>query len=102
MMTQHTECVSHYSHRESIHTDKIFGPNPTTSRGVALHVYAHPKEPKIIYPSGKYVVVKSLIDPSDCFVYRAHQHPVTVAKFSPNGYWVASGGQKNFCKPNHD
>ena len=71
----------------------MLGPNPTTSRGVALHVYAHPKEPKIIYPRGKYVVVKSLVDPSDCFVYRAHQHPVTVAKFSPNGYWVASGGQ---------
>lgn len=72
--------------------DKILGPNPATARGAALHVYAHPREPKIIYPSGKYVVVKSLVDPSDCFVYRSHSHPVTVAKFSPNGYWVASGG----------
>lgn len=48
------------------------------------------REPKIIYPSGKYIVVKSVVDPSDCFVYRGHSFPTTVAKFSPNGYWVAS------------
>jgi WD40 repeat protein len=66
------------------------GPNPATERGAGVHVNEHPKENKIIYPSGKFVVVKSLDDPSDCFVYRGHQYPCTVAKFSPNGYWVAS------------
>ena len=29
-------------------------------------------------------------DPSDCFIYRGHAYPTTVAKFSPNGFWVAS------------
>ena len=72
--------------------DKLIAPNPTTSRGQGVHVYAHPKEPRIIYPSGRYVIVKSLIDPSDSFVYRGHTQPVTVAKFSNNGFWVASGG----------
>ena len=35
-------------------------------------------------------MVRNLEDPSDCFVYHGHNHPVTVAKFSPSGYWVAS------------
>ena len=29
-------------------------------------------------------------DPSDSFVYYGHNNPVTVAKFSPSGCWVAS------------
>jgi WD40 repeat protein len=35
-------------------------------------------------------VVRSLDDQSDCFIYRGHAAPTTVAKFSPNGFWVAS------------
>lgn len=70
--------------------EKNIGPNPQTTRGAATHVYAHPKEPRIIYPSGNFIVVKNIEDPSDCFVYRGHSQPTTVAKFSPNGFWVAS------------
>jgi len=53
-------------------------------------MYTHPKEPRVIYPSGKSVIVRNLEDPSDCFIYHGHNNPVTVAKFSPSGYWVAS------------
>jgi hypothetical protein len=66
------------------------GPNPTTVRGASVTVNVHPKENRIIYPSGKFIVVRSLDDPNDCFIYRGHAFPTTVAKFSPNGYWVAS------------
>ena len=38
----------------------------------------------------KFIIIKNLDDPSDCFIYRGHAHPTTVAKFSPNGFWVAS------------
>jgi WD40 repeat protein len=44
----------------------------------------------LIYPSGKYIIVKNYLNPSECFVYRGHAQPTTVAKFSPNGFWVAS------------
>jgi WD40 repeat protein len=47
--------------------------------------------PLLIYPSGKFVVVKNYLNPSECFVYRGHAANPTVAKFSPNGFWVASG-----------
>ena len=70
--------------------EKTIGPNPSTVRGAALHVNAHPRENRIIYPSGKFIIVRSLDDPNDCFIYRGHSFPTTVAKFSPNGFWVAS------------
>ncbi|TYZ67270.1 hypothetical protein PybrP1_001477 [[Pythium] brassicae (nom. inval.)] len=66
-------------------------PNPTTTRGAPSVLGVHPKEPKIIYCSGKLVVVRNLEDPSDTFVYKGHNEQTTVAKFSPSGYWVASG-----------
>lgn len=75
-----------------------FAPNPVTERGSATVINVHPKEPKIIYCSGKFVVVKSLVDPNDCFVYRGHATTTTVAKFSPNGFWVASADSSGKCK----
>ncbi len=37
--------------------------------------------------------MRNLENPSDTFVYHGHNAPVTVAKFSPSGYWVASAGK---------
>ncbi len=80
------------THLSSPHTKLLLGPQPTTVRGAALHLGKHPKEPtKVIYPSGKYVIVRDLDNPTDFFVYRGHNAAVTVAKFSPSGFWVASG-----------
>uniref|UniRef100_A0A7S1U9R9 Anaphase-promoting complex subunit 4 WD40 domain-containing protein n=1 Tax=Phaeomonas parva TaxID=124430 RepID=A0A7S1U9R9_9STRA len=67
-----------------------FGSSPSTERGYNVHLGTHPKENKVIYCSGKNVVVRSIDDPSDCFVYRGHNAATTVAKFAPNGYWVCS------------
>jgi hypothetical protein len=36
------------------------GPQPSTTRGAGIHIGKHPKLPKIIYPSGKYIVVRDL------------------------------------------
>eukprot|EP01031_Cornospumella_fuschlensis_P011217 gene11217-13724_t len=70
--------------------DKQVAPNPVTERGRALVVNCHPTLPLLIYASGKFIVVKNYNNPAECFVYRGHAHQATVAKFSPNGYWVAS------------
>lgn len=35
-------------------------------------------------------MVKNYNNPAECFIYRGHALQATVAKFSPNGYWVAS------------
>ncbi|CCI42667.1 unnamed protein product [Albugo candida] len=70
--------------------EKTVAPCPTTTRGASSVLNVHPKEPKLIYCAGKLVVIRSLEDPTDCFVYRGHNEPTTVAQFSPSGYWVAS------------
>ena len=69
----------------------MVAPGPLTMRGMPLNLHASPKWGKLVYGSGKSVVVRSLADPSDCFVYRGHNFLVTCAKFSPTGFWVASG-----------
>lgn len=85
MATQQARpCLSHPSFKAH------WGPNPSTERGDNFHLAAHPQEPKIIYPSGKFIVVRDMSNPADCFVYRGHNAKTTVAKFSPNGFWVAS------------
>jgi len=70
--------------------DAQFACSPHTERGAASKINAHPKEPRIIYPSGKYIIVQNLDNPKDTFVYRGHSATTTVAKFSHNGFWVAS------------
>jgi hypothetical protein len=34
------------------HCEKTLGPNVSTTRGAGVHINAHPKENRIIYPSG--------------------------------------------------
>lgn len=83
-MAQTKPCMNHPSFLSH------WAPNPSTERGDNFHLGTHPKEPKIIYPSGKFIVVRDIADPTDVFVYRGHNAKTTVAKFSPNGFWVAS------------
>ena len=75
-----------------------FVPGPSVERGHALNIYCHPKEPKLIYGFGKYVVIKSLREPTDNFVFRGHKYNVGAAQFSPNGAWVASGDAGGFLR----
>lgn len=70
-----------------------YGSAPSTERGFNRHLGTHPKENKVIYCSGKNVIVRDVDNPEDCFVYRGHNATTTVAKFSSSGYWVCSGDE---------
>ncbi|OQR96298.1 hypothetical protein THRCLA_07321 [Thraustotheca clavata] len=75
----------------NVNLKATYCPHPTTTRGAPTVLGVHPKEPKLIYCTGKLVVVRDLESPGNCLIYQGHNSPTTVAKFSPNGYWVASG-----------
>lgn len=64
---------------------------PSTERGRGILISGNPKSSSIIYCNGRSVIIRSLVDPLQVEVYGEHGYPVTVARFSPNGEWVASG-----------
>ncbi|KAJ1952219.1 WD40 repeat-like protein, partial [Linderina pennispora] len=70
---------------------EYFAPNPTTARGQAVRLTADPAGERFVYASGKTIVIRSLADPSQASEYTEHLAATTVARFSPSGYYVASG-----------
>jgi WD repeat-containing protein 1 (actin-interacting protein 1) len=63
---------------------------PTTERGRGILISGDPKSDSFLYCNARSVVIRSLLNPLQAFVYGDHSHPVTVARFSPNGEWIAS------------
>ena len=63
---------------------------PTTERGRGILISGDPKSNSMLYTNGRSVVIMSLQDPLRVSVYGDHAYPATVARFSPNGEWVAS------------
>lgn len=68
----------------------------TPAKGTRIN--SHPFESRIAYPSGNFIIVRSIIDPSDSYLYRGHNCPTTCAKFSPNGCWIASGDSSGIMR----
>jgi len=49
------------------------------------------KDNRFAYTNGRHVIIRSLEDPSKAELFSEHKSKVNVAKFSPNGEYVASG-----------
>ncbi|TKY61044.1 66 kDa stress protein [Spatholobus suberectus] len=63
---------------------------PSMERGRGILISGEPKSNSIVYTNGRSVVMMSLQNPLHVSVYGDHAYPATVARFSPNGEWVAS------------
>ncbi|WOH03378.1 hypothetical protein DCAR_0622775 [Daucus carota subsp. sativus] len=63
---------------------------PSTERGRGILISADPKTNAILYCNGRSIIIRQLDKPLDIDVYTDHGYPTTVARFSPNGEWVAS------------
>jgi len=72
----------------------LFAPLPETNRGYCLQLDGSKKAKKFLYTNGRHVVVRSLEDPNVAELFSEHKHKVNVARFSPNGEWVASGDER--------
>ena len=73
--------------------DTVIAPLPTTERGQGLHLGGTlKKSPRILYCSKELVVQRNIEDINDIRINPEHAVKAQVAKFSPNGEWIASGG----------
>jgi len=64
--------------------------SPATERGRGILLAGDPKTDTIAYCTGRSVIIRRLDAPLDAWAYQDHAYPTTVARFSPNGEWVAS------------
>ncbi|XP_062192118.1 actin-interacting protein 1-2-like [Phragmites australis] len=64
--------------------------SPATERGRGILLAGDPKTDTIAFCTGRSVILRRLDAPLDAWAYPDHGYPTTVARFSPNGEWVAS------------
>jgi len=75
----------------SIEIDKILAASPATTRGQPTQLSVDAKGERIAYAAGKAIFLRNIDNPALCKQYTSHTTTTTVAKFSPSGFWVASG-----------
>ncbi|EYU40219.1 hypothetical protein ABFS82_04G134400 [Erythranthe guttata] len=63
---------------------------PSTERGRGILISGDPKSNSILYCNGRSVIIRYLDRPLEVQVYGEHGYPATVARYSPNGEWIAS------------
>ncbi|KAL5290089.1 WDR1 family protein [Megaselia abdita] len=66
---------------------------PRTIRGQPIVLGADPKGKNFLYTNGNSVIIRNIENPAIADVYTEHSCPVNVAKYSPSGFYIASGDQ---------
>ncbi|KAF2743828.1 WD40 repeat-like protein [Sporormia fimetaria CBS 119925] len=77
----------------SLLSEAIWAPSPTTNRGQPTILSSDPKGERIAYASNKSIFLRSIDEPSVSKQYTQHTAATTVARFSPSGFYVASGDE---------
>ncbi|KXT00849.1 hypothetical protein AC578_967 [Pseudocercospora eumusae] len=75
----------------SITSEAIWAASPTTTRGQPTPLSSDPKGERIAYASNKSIFVRQIDNPSISKQYTGHTAQTSVARFSPSGFYIASG-----------
>ncbi|KAF2671066.1 WD repeat-containing protein 2 [Microthyrium microscopicum] len=75
----------------SLKSEAIWAASPTTTRGQPTILDTDAKGERLTYASGKSIFVRSIDNPSQSTQYTSHVETTSVARFSPSGYYIASG-----------
>ncbi|CAI0547803.1 unnamed protein product [Linum tenue] len=67
-----------------------YASSPSTERGRGILISGDAKSNSILYTNGRSVIIRYLDKPLKVDVYGEHGYPVTIARYSPNGEWIAS------------
>lgn len=73
-----------------------FAALPRTQRGTPLVLGGDPKGKNFLYTNGNSVIIRDIENPAISDVYTEHSCQVNVAKYSPSGFYIASGGKSRF------
>ncbi|CAG5024826.1 unnamed protein product [Parnassius apollo] len=68
-----------------------FAALPRTQRGTPLVLGSDPKGKNFLYTNGNSVIIRDIENPAISDVYTEHSCQVNVAKYSPSGFYIASG-----------
>ncbi|CAH0731356.1 unnamed protein product, partial [Brenthis ino] len=68
-----------------------FAALPRTQRGTPLVLGGDPKGKTFLYTNGNSVIIRDIENPAISDVYTEHSCQVNVAKYSPSGFYIASG-----------
>nr|CAI5833201.1 unnamed protein product [Callosobruchus analis] len=71
----------------------IYATLPRTQRGQPLVLGGDPKGKNFLYTNGNSVIIRNIENPAISDVYTEHSCTVNVAKYSPSGFYIASGDQ---------
>jgi WD repeat-containing protein 1 (actin-interacting protein 1) len=74
----------------SVELTETYACTPSTERGRGILISGDSKSNTITYTNARSVIMMNLHNPLHVSVYGEHAYPATVARFSPNGEWVAS------------
>ncbi|XP_035719727.1 actin-interacting protein 1-like [Vespa mandarinia] len=77
----------------SYETKYIFATLPKTQRGQPLVLGGDPKGKNFLYTNGNSVIIRNIDNPAIADIYTEHSCPVNLAKYSPSGFYIASGDQ---------
>lgn len=69
----------------------LYASLPKTERGKPIVIGTDPKGKNILYVNGNSVLIRNVENPAIADIYTEHANPTTVAKYSPSGFYIASG-----------
>ncbi|KAJ6007977.1 hypothetical protein N7540_011953 [Penicillium herquei] len=75
----------------SITNESIWAASPSTTRGQATQLSSDSKGERLAYATNKSIFLRSIDNPAIARQYTEHKAQTTVARFSPSGFYVASG-----------
>lgn len=69
----------------------VFATLPRTTRGQPTVIGGDPKGKNFLYGHKNSVIIRDLENPVECDIYTEHAKEVSVAKYCPSGFYIASG-----------
>lgn len=69
----------------------VFVPLPKVERAVPMVLGGDPKGKTFLYAQDKAIICRDIENPLIAYTYNEHSAATTVAKYSPSGFYIASG-----------